>query len=34
MAARELQYPLAAERVLQRLLADGALATHECPFPS
>jgi hypothetical protein len=29
VSTRELQYPLAAESVLQRLLADGALAPYE-----
>lgn len=32
MAARELQDALAAEGVLKRLLADGALTSDEGPF--
>lgn len=34
MRARELQYPLTPEGMLERLFADGAFAAHEGPLPS
>lgn len=34
MRAGELEYPLASESMLERLLADGALAANKGPLPS